>query len=505
MNQSYWIKSSVGREYGPLLESEDCNCGIIGGGITGLTTAYLLSKKGKKVVLVEANKVGDGCTGRNTGKTTPQHNIIYSKIKKRYGIEKAKKYYEGSKEALNLVEKLIIENNIECGFEKNTSYIFAQTDKGLQEIKEEYQVCKEIGIDCEYMDEIPLPIEIKGAIAFNNVAGFNPKKYCDRLSDLVIQEGGKIFQNSPVVEVEPGEKCTFKTREGKSVQCEQLILASHFPFYDGLGFYFARLKPERSYIVAGYLEDGFVEGMYINVEDPRRSIHYISGENEHLLLIAGENHRVGEGEDEYYEILKNYGKDNFGISEYKYQWSAEDYTATDNIPYIGALNGQNDNIFVATGFGKWGMTNGSLSGIIISDLIVEGDSIYKDTFNPSRAGAFLSTELLKHNLDVAYHLIKGKLYMGETEVNIKAGEAKIVSIDGKRYGAFKEENNNICIVDITCTHVGCELSWNAIENSWDCPCHGSRFNYKGDILEGPATESLKRYGEGENKINPKIV
>ena len=324
MGESYWIDSSEGRIYGPLAGSEDCKCGVIGGGIAGLTTAYLLTKEGKTVVLVDANKIGEGCTGRNTGKVTTQHDIIYSKIKNKYDLEKARSYYDGNKEAIDFIEKIVTENNIECEFERGTSYIFAETDEGLRQLKEEYEVCKEIDIDCNYIEELPIPVESKGAIAFNNVASFNPKMYCDRLGDLIVKQGGKIFENSPVTQVESGEKCSFQTREGKWVQCEQLVLASHFPFYDGAGFFFSRLDPKRTYLVAGEAPEGFAEGMYINVEEPGRSIHYINKENEHLLLIAGDSHKVGVDKGiNHYEVLKEYGRDKFGIKNYRYEWSAE--------------------------------------------------------------------------------------------------------------------------------------------------------------------------------------
>ncbi|MGG7176738.1 FAD-dependent oxidoreductase [Clostridium paraputrificum] len=506
MNQSYWIESSVNRGYSKLNSSEECDCAVIGGGIAGLTTAYLLSKKGKKVKLVDANEIGYGCTGRNTGKITTQHNIIYSKIKKKYGIEKAKNYYDGNKSAVDFIENLIKENEIECEFKRTTSYVFANSDKGMKDLREEFDVCKEIGIDCEFVYELPIPLEVKGAILFNNVAEFNPKMYCDNLGDLIIKEGATIYENSPIVEVEEGAKCTIKTREGKYIQCNQLVLAAHFPFYDGLSFYFARLNPDRSYIVAGYTESTNLEGMYISVDEPRRSIHYINGNGEKLLLIGGENHKVGEGKDiNYYDVLKDYGASNFGVSNYKYEWSAEDYITPDYMPYIGALNKSTKNIFVATGFNKWGLTNGTLAGIIISDLIVDGKSEYEETFNPSRMKTYFSTEFLKHNGDVAYRYIKGKLNMGDLDTDIKKGEEKIIFLDGNRYGAYRDNSGELFIVDITCTHLGCELSWNDIEKSWDCPCHGSRFNYEGGILEGPATEPLKRYKDGENKINPKIL
>lgn len=506
MNESYWISSSKGKKYGNLAGSEECDCAIIGGGITGLTTAYLLAKEGKKVILVDANEIGYGCTGRNTGKITALHNIIYSKVMNRYSLQDAKNYYEGNMSAIKFIEDLVNNNKIECDFKKQSSYTFSFTEKGLKEIYSEYKACRDIGINCEFVDSLPIPLEIKGGICFRNQAEFNPKKYCDALADLFISFNGKIFENSPIVDVEEGEKCTIKTRDGIFIECSELILASHFPFYDGGGFFFTRLKPDRSYIVAGSPKGKFPEGMYISNDDPRRSIHYINGSGENLLLIGGENHKVGQGDDvDHYDILKKYGFEEFGVSDYKYEWSAEDYISSDYIPYIGRLNKKSKNVYVATGFGKWGMTSGTMAGMIISDLILKGESKYEKTFDPSRFKTYFTGDFIKENANVAIELIKGKMNLGEINPDIEKGKSEIVLIDGDRYGGFRDDAGNLHVVDITCTHLGCELSWNDIERSWDCPCHGSRFNYDGNILEGPATEPLKKYGEGQNRINPKVI
>lgn len=506
MNKSYWINSAKGKEYPSLSADYNCDCTIIGGGITGLTTAYILAKMGKKVVLVDANNIGYGCTGRNTGKITALHNVIYYKIKNKYSIQDAKNYYDGNTEAIQFVEDLVKVNNIDCDFKRTKAYTYAQTDKGLKELQKEYRACIETGIDCEYLEEISIPIKIKGAIAFKNQAEFNPKKYCDAIAELFIKEGGTIYENTPIVEVKEGEECLVTSRDGKSIKSKNLILASHFPFYDGESFFFTRLKPERSYIVAGSPSKELPEGMYVSNDEPRRSIHYIKEEKENILLIGGENHKVGQGEDiDYYEVLKKYGEENLGVKNYSYQWSAEDYITPDYIPYIGRLNNDSRNVYVGTGFGKWGMTSGTLAGIIISDLILNGKSKYEKTFNPSRFKTYFSADFIKENLNVAKELVKGKLNMGEINPDIKKGDAEIILIDGDRYGAYRDMDNNLHIIDITCTHLGCELSWNDIERSWDCPCHGSRFDCEGNVLDGPATEKLKRYGEGENKINPKFI
>lgn len=177
----------------------------------------------------------------------------------------------------------------------------------------------------------------------------------------------------------------------------------------------------------------------------------------------------------------------------------------DNVPYIGYINKREDNIYVATGFSKWGITNGTVAGIIIKDLIINNNSDYKDTFNPSRLGSYFSKDFIKENANVAINYVSGKLKIGSGDMPKNNGEGKIVNIDGKRYGVYKDDNGDFYIVDTTCTHLGCELNFNSEEKTWNCPCHGSRFDYKGNILEGPALKPLKLYGHGDNDVNPKLL
>ncbi|MGL5085146.1 MAG: FAD-dependent oxidoreductase, partial [Clostridium sp.] len=195
----------------------------------------------------------------------------------------------------------------------------------------------------------------------------------------------------------------------------------------------------------------------------------------------------------------------FEEAEIKYRWSAQDWVATDKIPYIGYINKEFDNIYVATGFSKWGMTNGTVAGMIITDLITEEGDKYKETFTPSRLKSFLSKEFVKQNISVAVEYIGGMLRHGDKELEFENGEMRIVRIKGVDYGAYKDEKGKLFIVNIKCTHLGCELKWNSCEKSWDCPCHGSRFDYRGNVLEGPAVNPLKSYGEGPNKVEPKIL
>ena len=284
-------------------------------------------------------------------------------------------------------------------------------------------------------------------------------------------------------------------------------MASHFPWYDGLNLYFAKEKGERSYLLAGEYENKIPKGMYLNVEEGGVTFKTYSGEGKNMIIAGGGDHKVGQCDNEemIYENLESILGNKFKVEEFKYKWSTQDYMSFDDMPYIGYINKREDNVYVATGFCKWGMTNGTLASIIIRDLICYRESKYENIFNPSRIGSVLSSEFVIENLNVAFNYIKGKLKIGSEELPIEQGEGKIVNIKGKRYGAYRHYNDDLYIVDNTCTHVGCELRFNSAEKTWDCPCHASRFDYKGNVIEGPALKNLKVYGKGKNDVNPKLI
>lgn len=506
MNESYWILSSKGKKYKSLQENINATCAIVGGGIVGVTTAYLLAKSGVDVVIVDADKIGYGSTGRNTGKVTSQHDIIYSKIIKKYGEESAKLYYDINNQALDLIESIIKENNIECNFERLPSYIFTENENYLDELIEEYKICKKLGIDCDYHDELNIPFAVYGAVSFNNQGQFNPKKYIDGLIKACEKLGVKIYENTAIVNIDKGNTVRLKTEYSNVINANKVVIASHFPWYDGMNFYFAKEKGDRSYLIATEYNKDFQDGIFISMEEPTKTFRRYKGEGKDLLIIGGSDHKVGQGhkEDENYIQIEHMAKEHFKAKDILYKWSAQDYMSFDHLPYIGYINKKDDNIFVATGFSKWGMTNGCASGIILSDLILKNSSKYEDIFKPSRIGPYFTTDFIKENFNVGIEYIAGKLNLGSDYMPNERGQGKIVNIDGKRYGAYRHYNDELYIVDITCTHLGCELKFNEAEKTWDCPCHASRFDYKGNILEGPAIRPLNEYKNGKNKVDPKL-
>ncbi len=509
MKNSYWILSSKNKEDYKSLESDiTTDCLIVGGGIAGLTTAYLLAKENKKVTILEADEIGYGASGRNTGKVTSQHGLIYSTIEKEYSSEKARLYYDANEDGLNLIKNIIKENEIDCNFNIVPSFVYTEKEKYIQDIKKEYEVCKNLNIPCKYMNNIKdVPLNIKSALCFENQGQFNPKKYVDALAKINYKLGVKIYEHTPVVDVNIDEECMVKCANDHIIKAKQLILTSCNAWYDGLRLFFAKEEASRSYLLCGKVKNKILEGNYINVENPTRTFAtHKDDKGIDLLIAGGQDHKTGKcsNECDNFKAIERFAKEIFNIDEILETWSTQDYVSVDDIPFMGRISDGKNNVYIITGTSKWGLTNSSAGAILIKDLITKNHSKYEDLYNPSRLKSYINMKFLEHNMEVAVDYIKGKFISGSTELP-KKEEGKTISLHGKRYGAYRDKDNHLYIVDITCTHLGCELSFNSGEKTWDCPCHGSRFDYKGNILNGPALRPLKTYNEGKNKIEPKIL
>lgn len=502
MNESYWISSAEGNRYESINADVETDYLVIGGGIAGITSFFLLARSGRQAVLIDADRVGYGCTSRSTGKISCQHGLLYSTMEKKFGIDNAKLYYEINRKAIDFIEKNVQEYNIDCEFERLSAVLFTQDENYVERLENEYETYQRMGIDSELLDSIPLPVPILKALVMKNQAQFHPKLYVDALAKLATEQHGTIYEDTRVVDFESGDICTVKTSKGHTIKARHVIITTHFPCYDGAGLYFAKLKPTRTYAVAAKYEQDFPHAHFINAEDPTRSLRYVPKDK--LLVIVGESHKVGHHNKDYYQSLKDFGKEHFKIEAFNYQWSAQDYYPPHDIPFIGYLNKNHKNIFVATGFLKWGLSNGTAAALIIQEMIESGHSEYENLFTHGTLTDILSSNFLLENADVVVQLIGGKLKIGDRELPDEPGIGRIVRMEGKRCGYYMDENHDAYIVDITCRHLGCELKWNDMEKSWDCPCHGSRFDYKGNVLEGPAELKLNAYHEDKNTINPQI-
>ena len=330
----------------------------------------------------------------------------------------------------------------------------------------------------------------------------------NKLAQIICEKGVSIYENTPVLGLDTDkDEYIAKVNGDNKIKAKTVIIASSNPWHDSLGLYFSKEQAYRSYLTLSKLNKPIAKGMYINVEKPSKTIRVYHENDRDYLVCGGFDHKTGKCDDEckIFGSIVEFAKNNFKIGMLEYRWSTQDYITTDNIPYIGHINNNTNNLYIATGFCKWGITTSAVAAIIFKDLITNGECKYKEVFNPSRTGSFLNMKYLKENSIVAYDYIKGKLKKGHTDCQVEKDEGKVVIINGDKYGAYRDKDGKLYVVDITCTHLGCELKFNSFEKSWDCPCHGSRFSYDGSILNGPALKPLKLLGMGDNDIDPDLV
>ncbi|MDQ0177430.1 FAD-dependent oxidoreductase [Bacillus chungangensis] len=492
--EPYW-RASVKLPQFPVLDQDiNVDVAIVGGGITGITTAYLLANEGLSIAVLDAGELFNGTTGHTTAKITAQHDLIYDELITQLGSEKAKKYYSANHDALQWIKSTISIQKIDCDFSNEAAYLFTESDSDVKKLENEMRAYEQLGIDGVFLQKIPLSINVKAALMMEQQGQFHPLKYLKRLLGVIVEKGGRLYENTKALDIEKGKKQKISTENGCHIFCDKVVICSHHPFYDGAGFYFSRMYAERSYVLAVKSEQPYPGGMYLSVEDPKRSIRHTPIGDDHYLIIGGENHKTGQGVEtsEHYEALKKFVKTRFDVDSIAYRWSAQDLTTLDNIPYIGEISAGNPHILVATGYRKWGMTSSAAAGLLLKDLILEKENPYKELYTPSRFHPNPSIKtFVQQNADVAKHLVKGKLESpSKTAADLERDEGAVILFNGKRAGAYKDEDGTVHMVDTTCTHMRCEVEWNSGERTWDCPCHGSRFSITGEVLEGPAEKPL---------------
>ncbi|WP_243144616.1 FAD-dependent oxidoreductase [Defluviitalea raffinosedens] len=499
-SNSYWIASTKETNYPKLSEDLSVDVAIIGGGMVGISCAYYLKNEGFKVAVIEAKRIAEGVTGNTTAKITAQHHLIYDSLIRKFGEEIAQQYASANIWAIEEIAKIIEQNNIDCDFIRQPAYIYTQSEDYIKQIEDEVKAAQKLGIKASFDTSLSLPFPIKGAVRFDHQAQFHPRKYLLPLAEKIPGEGSFIFENTRMKNIEGENPYTVITDSGK-ITATYVIIASHFPVYDHFGFYFARMYESRTYALAMKIKEKFPGGMYLSAESPSRSLRSQPYEDGELVLLVGEEHKTGQHKEaaEHYRKLQEFAYEHYNVETILYHWSTQDCMPIDDIPYIGRITSTAANMYVATGFKKWGMTHSIIGAALIRDQIMNRQNPWEEVYDPSRFTPLQSIKkFFEINADVAKELISGKLEIPEDTLrDLKEEEGSAIEIEGRRIGAYKDDKGEIHLVDPTCSHMGCELKWNDAEKTWDCPCHGSRFTYTGEVIEGPAVNSLKRIKLGE--------
>jgi len=468
---------------------------IIGGGITGISTAYLLQAAGKKCILFESNNLCFGTTGGTTAHLNTLLDTPYTTIIKNFGKENAQLVAKATAEAIDLIKTNIEQHKIDCEFEEACAYLFSQTNGQTEELDEIYEACQEVGLDVSYNLSLPVNIEFEKAIEVRGQGKFHPVKYVYALAKAFEEAGGIILQHTRVHGIEDTEGITVETDNG-NFRAANLVYATHIP--PGVNLLQMRCEPWRSYAMSFTIKGkNYPRDLVYDMYDPYHYIRSQKIDGKEYLIVGGDDHKTGEQENTEASFLKleSYIRKHFDVDEILFKWSSQYFEPADGLPYIGHLPGHPGNIFVASGYGGNGMTYSSVAALLLKQMILEEESPYIKLFDPNRVKPIAGfTTFLKHNVDAFKNLVekwfdKEKL---EEFAELAPGEAKVTKYNGEKLALYKDENGELHAVSPVCTHMKCSVAWNSAEQSWDCPCHGSRFSYEGKVLTGPADHDLEK-------------
>jgi glycine/D-amino acid oxidase-like deaminating enzyme/nitrite reductase/ring-hydroxylating ferredoxin subunit len=491
--ESLWIATSSTTSFPRLDGDVDVDVAVVGAGITGITCALLFKRAGKRVALLEMRRVAGGASGYTTAKLTSGHRLIYTALEAKFGPEGARLYAEANEAAIALIESLVTEYGIECDLERKPNYVYAEGSEGARQVQEEAAAARRAGLPASVVTETSLPFPVRAAVFLPDQAQFHPRKYLLALTDGIAGGGSHVFEETRALDVIQGRPCVVETDRGR-VLAGDVVLATHLPFEDK-GFYFAKAYPNRSYAVAAPLEDGAPEGMFINVEEPVRSVRTARSSEGRYLIVGGEGHKPGEEEDtrRCYSRLEGWARERFGVERIAFRWSAQDFASVDRVPFVGPLLPGGSHVWVATAYGKWGMTNGTAAATVLADRLAGRESPSISFFDSTRLGSVLTKELVTENAGALRHLLGDRFSLPGVEAleRLSPGEGVVARIDGRNRAISKTDGGDLLAVSAACTHMGCLVAWNTAERTWDCPCHGSRYLPDGTVIEGPAVKDLE--------------
>ena len=476
---SIWSKTVDAPPARPALEgSHTADVAVIGGGLAGILTAYFLKQAGRNPVVLEARQVGGGQTQNTTAKVTSQHGLIYGMLLEKFGEDRARQYLHANQTAVERYRQIIREKGIACDWEECPAYLYSTLDEKPLQMEE--KAARVLGMQADFTTETELPFRVKGALRFEHQARFHPLKFL-----YAVASDCTVYENTPVLEV---DKQTLKTEHGE-LYADEVVFATHFPFVNHPGYYFARMHQERSYAIALHHAPR-MEGVYLGVDG--EGLSFRSAQD--CLVLGGGSHRTGENsKGGQYELLKRRAGEFWPGSKEVALWSAQDCISIDGVPYIGPYASAAPNWYVATGFGKWGMTSSMAAASILTHAILGKKDPDAEVFSPQRFVLSASAKtLLQDSAKAVQGITRGFLSIPPSEMDaLPCGHGGVVEYEGEAIGVYKEEDGTSHLVSARCPHLGCRLEWNPDEKSWDCPCHGSRFDFYGNLIDNPAQEGLQ--------------
>jgi glycine/D-amino acid oxidase-like deaminating enzyme/nitrite reductase/ring-hydroxylating ferredoxin subunit len=490
---SLWMEDTELPAYPRLPGDLDTDVVVVGAGIAGLTASLLLRRAGKRVVLIEARRVGHGETGHTTAHLTEMLDAHYHVIESKFGHEGARLVAESSRAAIDRIESLVRELGVDCGFERVPGYLYAEDEKQRSDLEKELESLRRVGADVAWVESFPLSIRVDGAIRVERQAQLHPLDYLRALAAQLVSSGGQIFEGTTMLEVDEGRPCRVSTTRGV-VTAEQVLVLTNAPVSTRVALH-TKVAAYRTYAVAARMEKPFPAGLFWDMQEPYHYTRTQRTRSGSFLIVGGEDHKTGKKKEtgECFDRLREYAATRFGIADIAHRWSGQVLEPVDGLPFIGRNPGAR-HVHVATGFSGTGMTFGTLAAMILSDAVLGVENPWAKLYEATRVKPLAQArEFLAENVDFPAHLVTDRLVRGEAGSidQVARGEGRLLRSGRKMIAVYRDEAGTVHARSAVCTHLGCHVQWNQGERSWDCPCHGSRFDVDGVVLNGPAVKGLE--------------
>jgi glycine/D-amino acid oxidase-like deaminating enzyme/nitrite reductase/ring-hydroxylating ferredoxin subunit len=493
---SIWMATANTPSQSRLKENIRTDVCIIGAGIAGLSTAYLLGREGRSVVVLDDGLIGGGMTGRTTAHLTNAYDDRYVEMEKSHGEEGARFIAESHTTAIEKINEIVTRENIECDFEWVDGFLFAQTPDDVQVLEDELAAAHRAGLmGVEKVSRAPLASFDTGvALRFPRQAQFHPLEYLAGLTRAILRDGGRVFGETHATRIEGGTPARIETSHGPVVTSDVIVVATNTPVNDLVAIH-TKQAPYVTYVIGVRVPKGSVtRGLYWDTGDP---YHYVrlQSENEHdVLIVGGEDHKTGQENDgnARHGRLEQWTRERFPqAGEVEFRWSGQVMEPVDGLAFIGRNPLDHDNVFIATGDSGQGMTHGTIAGMLLTDLIQERENAWADLYSPSRVRLKSLPEYASENINVAAqytdYVTAGDV---KSESEIKPGEGAILREGASKLAVYRDEAGKVHKRSAVCPHLGCVVAWNSTERTWDCPCHGSRYSAEGKVYQGPANSDL---------------
>ncbi len=493
---SIWMATANTPSQSRLKESIRTDICIIGAGIAGLTTAYLLGREGRSVVVLDDGVIGGGMTGRTTAHLTNAFDDRYVEMEKLHGAEASRLTAESHTTAIARINDIVSREKIDCDFQWLDGFLFGASADSVQLLDDELAACHRAGLTgVEKVGRAPLKAFDTGpALRFPRQAQFHPLKYMDGLARAAMRDGARIFGETHATKIEGGDDAQVETTHGPVVKCEVVVVATNTPVNDRVAIH-TKQAPYVTYVIGVVVPKGSVtQALYWDTGDPYHYVRLQREDNRDVLIVGGEDHKTGQEHDgnERYARLERWTRERFPeMGEVAFRWSGQVMEPVDGLAFIGRNPLDEDNVYIATGDSGQGMTHGTIAGILLTDLIQGRSSAWEDLYSPSRIRLRSLPEYASENINVAGqytdYVTPGDI---KSESELKPGEGAIMRDGVSKIAVLKDESGQVNKLTAVCPHLGCVVAWNSTERTWDCPCHGSRFSAEGRVYQGPANEDL---------------